>query len=339
MARILVTGAGGYIGNVVVDQLLKANHQVVAADWMVFGEFPLKPFRDNPNFELLRQDIRTLPARTLRGIDTVCDLAALPNEPCCALDPDLAREINHLARARIARIAKAMGLSRFITLTSALHYEAGDGEVVDETCEICTDTKYSEFNQKTENVLFGSSSKDFAVTVLRSASVYGLSRRMRFDLIANAMILHAHKTQSLTISGDGSARSTFIHVRDLARSICEIIDAPAEKVAGQIYNVGGQNLSVSELAKTIASNLPEGAKTTYLHSDELYPTHKVSFDKIKSDLGFEPRISIAQGVMELHIALKGNRVEPTINTHTQKLYAEFFKHGVNQQDSKSNRRQ
>ncbi|MEM7427633.1 MAG: SDR family oxidoreductase [Pseudomonadota bacterium] len=324
MARILVTGASGYIGSVLVDQLLKSGHQVTGLDWMVFGDFPLKPFRDDPNFELMQQDLRELPARALRNIDVVCDLAALPNEACCELDSALAREINLTARKRLVRVAKAMGVKRYVCMTSCCHYDRDDGEAADEQTPLATPSRYTGYHDEVEQALLSSAAEGFSVTVLRAASTYGLSRRMRFDLMANAVILHAFKTRRLAVRGDGEASLPFIHVRDLCRAVEAVIAAPVYKVGGEIFNAASENKSVNEVVAAACAVLPKPVSVSRTEAEPGRPVQPVVFQKLLERTDFSPRITLEQGMLELYIALKGGRTEPSPVTHTEKHYASLI---------------
>ena len=334
MARIMVTGASGYIGSVVVDHLLKENHQVLAVDWMIFGGFPLKPFHDNPNFELLHQDIREIPVRTFRGVDMVCDLAGLPNEQCCALDPDLAREINVHARARVARIAKAMGVKRLIALTSCEAYDVAEGETADEHSPLRTNTVFMRSNQEFETTLLAASAKDFSTTILRTGSVYGLSRRMRFDAMANVAALHAHMKRRFAVPGNPNCTLPFIHVRDVARAITSTFDAPLEEVSGRVFNLASQSLSFAELMETAVDVLDKEMEFDFVASTEVYPETDVSFEALQAHTGFVPRISVDQGMLEVFIALKGGRTEATMATNTARFYRALIKQGSQSEASR-----
>lgn len=327
MARIMVTGASGYIGSVLVDHLLKENHQVLAVDWMIFGGFPLEPFLDNPNFELLHQDIREIPVRTFRGVDMICDLAGLPNEQCCALDPDLSREINVHARARVARIAKAMGVKRHIALTSCEAYDVAAGKTADERSPLRTGSVYMRANQELENSLLGTSTEEFSATILRTGSVYGLSRRMRFDAIANAAALHAHMARRFRLPGSPQCTLPFIHVRDVARAILAALIAPLEDVAGRVFNLASQSLSFAEIVEMASEVLGEEMQFDFAASTEVYPETNVSFEAFQAHTGFVPRISVDQGMLEVFIALKGERTEANTATNTAKFYRELIKQG------------
>ena len=311
MARVMVTGANGYIGSVLVDHLLKDNHQVVAVDWMVYGAFPLKPFHDNSAFELLQQDLRTLPVSAFRGIDIVVDAAGLPNEQTCSVDPALSKEINIQARARIARIAKAMGVRRQITLTSA---EPPAGKDL-----------YGHCNGHLEQSVLAGAADGFSTTVLRAGSVYGLSRRMRFDVMANVVALHAHMGRRVTFPGSAQTALPFIHVRDLARAIVSAIAAPDGEMSGQIFTVASQVQTLQELLAEASEIFP--GKIDYVFSRPTDGPHALdmSVPAFQDATGFSPRITLDQGLLEVFIALKGGRTQLGETTNTAKFYRSLIK--------------
>ena len=325
MARIMITGASGYIGSALVDHLLKENHQVVAVDWMIFGTFALKPFFDNPNFELLHQDVREMPVSAFRGIDMICDLAGLPNVQCCALDPVLSREINVHARTRVARIAKAMGVRRYIALTSCEAYDVGAGLPADEDAPLHTNSVYARANLELEQALMEASSPEFTATVLRTGSVYGLSRRMRYDLIANVLALHAHMGRKFIFPGNPQSTLPFIHVRDVARAVLATLRASHGEVSGRIFNLASQSLSFEQLAQFAHEVLPQKVDFQFVASTEIYPEATVSGDALKAHTEFSPKISVDQGMLEVFIALKGGRSEVDETTNTAKFYRSLIK--------------
>ncbi len=327
MARIMVTGASGYIGNVLVDQLLKENHQVIAVDWMIFGGFPLRPFLENPNFERLNQDIRELPVRAFRGVDMICDVSGLPNAQCCALDPVLTREINVQARARIARISKAIGVKRHITLTSCEAYTLANGEVATEHSPVHDKGAYAKSNNTLEHAVLSSAGDGFCPTILRVGSVYGLSRRMRFDTFVNVIALHAHLGRTITLPGMEQNTLPIVHVRDVARGILATLEAPEAAVSGQVFNLGGQSLSFSDIVEQANQVFPDKVSFDYAPSTETYPEAHVSFDALTKCTGFSPRISLDQGLMEVLIALKGGRTELSETANTAKFYRSLIKKG------------
>ncbi|MEM8689574.1 MAG: NAD(P)-dependent oxidoreductase [Pseudomonadota bacterium] len=311
MARVMVTGANGHIGSVLVDHLLKENHQVVAVDWMIYGAFPLTPFQDNPGFELLQQDLRTLPVSAYRGIDIVVDASGLPNEQTCTVDPALAKEINVQARARIARIAKAMGVRRHIALTSA---EPPTGKDL-----------YGRCNAQLEQTVLSAAADGFSTTVLRAGSVYGLSRRMRFDVMANVVALHAHMGRRVTFPGSAQTALPFIHVRDLARAAVSAIAAPEAVLSGQVFTVASQIQTLQELLAEASEIFP--GKIDYVFSRPADGQHALDMTvpAFQDATGFAPRITLDQGLLEVFIALKGGRTKLGETTNTAKFYRSLIK--------------
>ena len=231
----------------------------------------------------------------------------MPNEQTCALDPVLAREINVEARARIARIAKAMGVRRHIALTSS-ETVAGSKSV------------YARCNRKLEEAILAASDDGFCTTILRAGSVYGLSRRMRFDVIANVAALHAHMGRRLTLPGSSQLTLPFIHVRDVARAVLSTIDAPTEEVAGNLFALGSQTLSMAELMEQAQQTFPEKLDYVFSRRDETAPEITVSLDEFQESTGFSPRITLDQGLLEVFIALKGGRTQLGETTNTARFY-------------------
>lgn len=325
MGHILVTGGNGYAGSVLVDRLLAAGHEVTAVDWMVFGENPLAPHRDNPRFRLLRHDVRSLPPRALEGVDAICDLAALSNDPAGELDAELTRDINLHARARLGRMAKAMGVGRYVLASSCSVYGVNAGAVATEDSPTNPQTVYAGCNRDAEEALLALSDDAFAVTTLRNGTMFGLSRRMRFDLVINVMTLNAFKEGKLYINGDGRQHRPFIHVGDVARAFTHVLESPAEKVRGRIYNLGIDNLTIAELARLVRETLPVPVDIEFRPSDADNRDYTVSFDKMRKELGFVPEVRVGEGIMEVFIALVTGRTTDSFETRTLDVYSALIK--------------
>src|SRR5918912_3171381 len=211
MERVLVTGAGGYIGSVLTRMLLEVGFRVVAVDRFFFGRHTLPP--DGDGLRVARADIRWLDSSFLDGIDAVIDLAALSNDPVGELDPSKTWEINYQGRARVARMAKEHGVRRYVLPSSCSIYGFQDG-ITDEFSRVNPLTTYAKANLAAERDVLALSDPDFCVVVLRQATVYGLSPRMRFDLAINGMVKGLVQQGQVPILREGTQWRPFVHVRD-----------------------------------------------------------------------------------------------------------------------------
>lgn len=321
MAHILITGGAGYAGSVLIDRLLAGGHKVTVADWMVFGDYALLPHRGNSNFALLRLDVRALPPRALEGVDAICDLAALASHEACDLDPVLTRDINVHARARLARIASAVGVKRYVLASSCAVYGAASGKTATESGPAGPDCLYAECALEAENAVLALDSPEFTVTSLRLSTLFGLSRRMRFDLLANVMTRDAVREGKLFIHGDGAQSRALLHVRDAARAFADVLEAPESDVAGKVFNIGIGNFTIADIAQIIRTVVPGPLETVTVPAPVEARNNQVSFDAMRDQLGFEPEVGLADGIMELYIALATGRTTDSLDTRTAEVYA------------------
>src|SRR3989304_4933784 len=238
MAHVLVTGGGGYIGSVLTAGLLGAAHAVTVLDRFFFGREVLDAVAPNPRLRIVQDDIRWCPPEVVNDVDVIMDLAAPPTAPAGELDPARTLEINHEGRVRMARLARDRGASRYILASSCSIYGFQDSVVLDETSPPDPLTTYARANLLAEQDTLLLTRPGFAVVVLRQATVYGLSPRMRFDLAINGMVLGLHQTGRIPVLRDGTQWRPFVHVRDTARAFLLAMEAPAQEVSGQIFNIG-----------------------------------------------------------------------------------------------------
>lgn len=322
MARVLVTGAGGYIGTTLVPMLLAAGHKVRAVDRFFFGEDLLA---DSPDLEKINADVRLLAPEHLQGIDAVIDLAAISNDPSGDLFGKATWEINHLARARCARMAKEAGVKRYVLPSSCSIYGFQDpANACTETSTINPLTTYAAANGAAERDALPLADDKFTVVVLRQSTVYGYSPRMRFDLAINGMTLGGYNTGKLPLMRDGSQWRPMVHVRDTASAQIFMLTAPAEKVNGQIFNVGseGGNYQLGPLAEEVSANLANHPKIEW-YGDVDHRSYRVNFDKIEA-LGWKATRTAADAVKEIAAKLADKSLSQTPKTITLQWYKELI---------------
>ena len=327
MAHVLVTGANGFVGSHLVTQLLEREHTVTAVDWMVYGRHPLAPHGDNPLFRQVRADVRSLKPDLMMGVDAVIDLAALPNEESGDLDPELTSSINYRSRRRLGLLAKGLGVKRYVLASSASVYGAASGREATETGSVDPKSVHAECTRLAEDAVLGLSDNEFAATVFRGGSAYGLSRRMRFDLVLNALTLQAFKSKKVVISGTGEEQQPLIHVRDFSRALVEAVEAPVDSVRGEIFNLSAGNYSIRQIAEKIQSTLPLNIAVDFQPGASPESDTRLNSQKIAKVLEFKPEVTPEQGIMEVFIALTTLRTYPSFTTKTAEVYKSLIAEG------------
>lgn len=321
METVLVTGAGGYIGTTVVPLLLENGFRVRALDRFFFGR-ELLPQDDH--LEIVREDARRIKAAHLAGVDYVVDLVAISNDPSGELFQAETRAINHLSRVTTAKLAKAAGVKRYILPSSCSIYGFREPSVIlEETAKTNPLTTYAQANEMAEREILPLASEDFVVVVLRQATVYGYSPRMRFDLAINGMTYGAWKTGVLPLMRDGTQWRPMVHVKDTARAQLFMLTADASKVNGQIFNVGSEenNYQLGPLAEKVANLVPRDVRIEW-YGDPDHRSYRVSFDKIYS-IGYRALYRAEDGVKEICAALSDGKVDRTPKTITLDWYREL----------------
>jgi nucleoside-diphosphate-sugar epimerase len=304
--RVLVTGGAGYIGSVLTIRLLQAGHAVRVLDTLMFGGESLLGVCDHPHFEFFRGDVRDegKAAQALEGIDAVVHLAAIVGEPACNKDPELARTINFGATVSLVDQAKRLGVSRFIFTSTCSNYGVSDvSALADEDIALNPISLYAETKVAAEKYVVGAANSSFCTCVLRLATAYGLSPRMRFDLLLNELVRDAVSKKWVVLYGPGSWRP-FAHVRDISRAFVTALEAPRDVVSGSTFNVGAdsENYQKRQLAGLIAQHIPQAdIEVTERKSDPR--DYRVAFGKISRVLGFKTTKTVEDGILEIRDAI------------------------------------
>ncbi len=299
MAKIMVTGGSGYIGSVLVPALLDAGHSVVNYDAQFFGDH-IGPRR---NLHTVKADIRSVYsfAHAVLGCDTVLHLACISNDPSFELDEELSRTINYECFEPLVLAAKHAGVKRFIYCSTSSVYGISESPDVTEDHPFVPITLYNRYKGMCEPLLFKHQAQDFTCSVLRPATVCGYSPRMRLDLSVNILTNQAVNKGVITVFGGAQMRPN-LHILDMANSYLAMINAPAEKIAGQAFNVGMRNLSIMEIAKIVQGVVGERYGRTV--PIEVKPmadqrSYQLNSSKIADTIGFLPKWTIEDAINDV----------------------------------------
>jgi nucleoside-diphosphate-sugar epimerase len=299
---ILVVGGAGYIGSILSRKLLDRGYRVRVLDSLVYGASPIEEIVRHPRFKFLEGDCRNIRdvVRAMAGVRSVVHLAAIVGDPACDRDQKTAREINYAATRMMIEIAKGEGVKRFVFASSCSVYGASD-ELMSEESGVRPVSLYAETKVDSEKELLTAMGDGFHPTILRFSTIFGLSPRPRFDLVVNLLTAKAMKDGVVTIF-NGEQWRPFLHVGDAAESIIRVLEAPPEVVGGQTYNVGDDRLNhtLSELARRILDIFPN-TRVEYVHNSDRR-NYRVSFRKIKEELGFFCSKTLEDGIKELKVA-------------------------------------
>jgi nucleoside-diphosphate-sugar epimerase len=320
---VLVTGGAGYIGSVVTEMLLDQGHQVRLLDRLFFGRDLVAGLEKRPGLTVVREDTRYACQAAFDGVDVVMDLAGISNDPASDLAPKITEDINLTGAVRMAQMAKAAGVPRYLYSSSCSIYghSNGNGERLVETSPKAPVSLYARTKIGAEEALAKLNDDDFTVAFLRNATVYGLSYRMRFDLVINIMTLYAYKQRKLFVTGGGQQWRPLVHVRDVARAFLLIMDAPKELVGGEAFNVGSsdQNYQIYRIAQMVRDVVPH-TELEVVPDDPDKRSYNVSFEKIERVLGFRTEKTPYEGIVEVKQALERGLVDDTIRTKTVHYY-------------------
>ena len=307
--KVLVTGGAGYIGSVLVRQLLKKNYKVRVLDSLKFGGDALYEVMLNPNFEFLKGDVRNEKDidKALEGIDAIAHLAAIVGDPACKKFSEEASQTNWDASVILFKKAEKAGVKRFVFASTCSNYGkmANPDDFVTETSELRPVSLYAKLKVKFEKFLL-EENKDSNIcsTALRFSTVYGFSPRIRFDLTVNEF------TRNATINGEQEIWGAkfwrpYCHVDDLAASVILVLESDEEKVKANVFNVGNieenyqKGMIMDEVCKVV-----QGVKVNYVESPEDPRDYRVNFDKINKELGFTITKKVPDGVKEIYALVK-----------------------------------
>lgn len=307
--RILVTGSEGYVGTRLVPLLQARGHDVSGVDSHLFEDCTFGTYE--PQVRAARRDIRELGGPDLAAYDAIIHLAGLSNDPLSDLDPERTREINHHASVRLAALARAAGVSRFVFASSCSVYGNAVETCIDEERAPAPLTPYAQSKAAAERDIMQMAGGGFCPVFLRHGTAYGASPRVRFDLVLNNLVAHAVTSGRILLKSDGAAWRPLVHVEDIGIAFVAAVEAPDAVVNGEIFNIGrnDDNIRVRDLAQAVADAVPGSRLAFAAGAGADRRSYRVDFGKAEKSLpGFRPRWNIARGIAEMVTACRANRL-------------------------------
>jgi nucleoside-diphosphate-sugar epimerase len=302
--RVLLTGHDGYIGHVLLPMLLERGHHVTGLDSFLYEDCGFATEEAAPS-AAIRKDIREVELDDLRGLDAVLHLAGISNDPLGDLKPAATYAINHEASVRLARLAKEAGVPRYIFSSSCSNYGAAGNDFLDETAAFNPVTPYAESKVWVERDVARLADDAFSPTFLRSATAFGVSSRLRGDLVVNNLVGYACTTGDVLIKSDGMPWRPLVHIEDIARAFVAVLEAPRELVHNEAFNVGmtSENYRVREVAEMVAEVVPSSRVTYAGNASPDTRNYRVDCEKIRARLpAFRPRWTVRQGIEQVYEA-------------------------------------
>jgi len=322
--KLLITGGGGYIGTKLVDVALKTGRDVCVFDTFYFGKEKLSKFKGDPRLELVQGDIRAIQVNAFKEVEEVVNLAGISNDPSCDLNPQVTESTNFDGCVRVAKKAKEAGVKRFVDMSSCSVYGMNDEDVCTEETPLNPVSLYAKIKGRVEEAIMPLSSKDFVISSLRNSTTFGSSERMRFDLVVNIMTMNALLQGIIKISGDGSQSRPLIHVRDVAESCIQLLGADPRQVNGEIFNIVGVNLEISNVAflikRSLQRSLQREIRIEKFPQDYDIRTYKVDGGKIERRLGIKPKRTIEESVVEIEDGVKCGNIIDSPDCYTVQFY-------------------
>ncbi len=317
--NILVIGGAGYVGSKLVPKLLEKKHNVKVYDLYIYGENIFDEFKNNKNLQEVKADVRDLSKleKELKNVDVVIHLACISNDPSFELNPKLGKSINLDSFEPCVQLAKKHKVKRFIYASSSSVYGIKNEKNVTEEMSLEPLTDYSKFKVQCEKILLKYMDDKFECCILRPATVCGYAKRQRLDVIVNILTNNAYHNGKIKIIGGKQLRPN-IHIDDMVNAYLTVIDAPKEKIQGQIFNVGYENHSVEELSLKVKAGVSKKRKVEveYVSTNDNRSYH-ISSKKIEKILGFKPKYTIENAVDSLIEAFETKKLIDPLNN---KLY-------------------